>query len=488
MRRQRGAFLAIMAILIVVLLGFAALAIDVGRLLVLRSEMQNAVDSAALAAAFQLDSSAGAIERARIAARNALEHNSHFARERSLLNEETLPDEAFIFFCIIGSRFDIDADDASVDLSHFCGNTTAYAETGADARKYEATGDADAHYVRVHLAASDSAVDNFTLDLIFYPVIRLLGAENIISQLSLEAVALAGRGFFACNFPPMAICDPFEGEGGFRENMTEGAHIILKQQSPGWSPGNAGFLNLGSPGASSVSNDLADESSTGCSPPVLTTAPGGMTNKMKSAINTRFGVYKRTGADEDDIFGDQYDPVDADYRTADADTYPAAPNVMNYPLDQTTHDDDRFGNGDWLCGEYWLTHHLPTELPPTGCLINSITRWDVYNHEISNTLPIIQEDDDLTDDPERAKDADSSDSAQHVGRRRFFVGVLSCNALGVAGNTTVPVFSPDGFAEIFIIAPATAPNHPDGAQIFGEFIGWGDEDEEGFHVNVQLYE
>ena len=51
LRRQHGAILVMTALFIVVLIGVAALAMDVGRLVILRSQMQNAADAAALAAA-----------------------------------------------------------------------------------------------------------------------------------------------------------------------------------------------------------------------------------------------------------------------------------------------------------------------------------------------------------------------------------------------------------------------------------------------------
>lgn len=469
MKRQHGAFLAIMAVLIIALLGFAGLAIDVGRMLVLRSEMQNAVDAAALAAAAQLDSGADAIERAKIAARNALEYNSHFARVREMLTPDTLPDTAFAFFCVIGSMHDVDASDSDVDFSFFCGNTTPFADSGVDARKYEATGDADAHYVRVRLAASDSATDNFTLDLIFYPVIRLLGAEGVISSLSLEAVAVAGRNFFSCNIPPLAICDPFEASGQtFEDAMPVGGHIRLKQQgSNQWTSGNFGFLQANTgPGGADLAEQLANEDLVGCTPPIVTTQTGGVTQKTKSGINTRFGIY----GNSDDIYGNTYSPAVAPFSSASAPTdYPPAPHVGSFP-DDLTHlaSDNRFGTGNWNCNAYWAATHGGA---PIGCT-PGVKRWDVYNYEIANGL--------LT-----AAMVDEN-TAGDLNRRKLHVAVLSCNALGLTGGkSTSVVFEPDGFAKIFLTAPATSP--PD-AEIFGEYIGWGDEDNATFHVDVQLYE
>lgn len=53
-RRQRGAVAIILGITLAVLIGFAGLAIDLGRFFVIKSELQNAMDACALAAASQL--------------------------------------------------------------------------------------------------------------------------------------------------------------------------------------------------------------------------------------------------------------------------------------------------------------------------------------------------------------------------------------------------------------------------------------------------
>mgnify|MGYP006180890525 CR=1 FL=1 len=53
-RRQRGAVAIILGLTLAVLIGFAGLAIDLGRFFVIKTELQNAMDACALAAASQL--------------------------------------------------------------------------------------------------------------------------------------------------------------------------------------------------------------------------------------------------------------------------------------------------------------------------------------------------------------------------------------------------------------------------------------------------
>ena len=59
-RRQRGAVAVIVALSALVLLGFAGMAIDVGRLYINRTELQSAADACALAAAGELTCDPGA--------------------------------------------------------------------------------------------------------------------------------------------------------------------------------------------------------------------------------------------------------------------------------------------------------------------------------------------------------------------------------------------------------------------------------------------
>lgn len=66
--RQRGATAVLVAVVIVILIGFAALVVDIGRLFRTRGELQTATDSAALAAAQQLDRTEDGLVRARSAA------------------------------------------------------------------------------------------------------------------------------------------------------------------------------------------------------------------------------------------------------------------------------------------------------------------------------------------------------------------------------------------------------------------------------------
>jgi len=62
--RQHGAIAIMAGLLIVVLIGFGGLAIDLGRLYIVKTELQNAADAAALGAAKDLNNTAAGVTAA----------------------------------------------------------------------------------------------------------------------------------------------------------------------------------------------------------------------------------------------------------------------------------------------------------------------------------------------------------------------------------------------------------------------------------------
>ncbi len=68
---QQGAVIVTVAMMLLFLLGFTGIALDFGRLFIVKTELQTAMDSCALAAAQELDGSSSAITRATAAGRTA---------------------------------------------------------------------------------------------------------------------------------------------------------------------------------------------------------------------------------------------------------------------------------------------------------------------------------------------------------------------------------------------------------------------------------
>ena len=101
--RQRGAVVIMFGLLIFVLFGFMALAIDLGRTYVVRTELQNAADAAALAGAKQLNQTAAgvccgsdsAVSRAiAIAAQNSFKFSTPVTITSADISVGSCPDDA----------------------------------------------------------------------------------------------------------------------------------------------------------------------------------------------------------------------------------------------------------------------------------------------------------------------------------------------------------------------------------------------------------
>jgi len=366
LRRQRGALLALGVVLTIVLVGIAALALDLGRVFVHRTEMQNAADASALAAAMELDGKTGAQARAMAAARDLLVHEGHFARERGLLGEALPSDaDAFTFYCAIGSVFDVDADCAG---------------TSDGAGRTIATDDFDSHYVRVKLHTVADHTGSYTIDYFFLPVLSLVAGETEkFAQLNADAVA--GRHYYICNYPPMMICDPFENDAAGTGATSLAQAVASGYLSPGdsvavqavgpkasWAPGDFGFLTPGVPsdyahGARELGEYIANPCAQPCTPPVVRTRGGQVESWPNRGLNTYFESY--------------------DHPSYRPDLYPPAPDVTEYPPDRTykTWGGGRFGNGDWDRNDYW-SHFHAGHPQPAG--LANMTRWEVYNWEISS--------------------------------------------------------------------------------------------------------
>lgn len=473
-RSQRGAILIMTAVLIVVLIGVAALALDIGRLVVLRSQIQNAADAAALAAAVELDGGTDARQRARDAAREAVRHDKSLAQVQDLL-PDSLPDAAFAFYCVIGAEFDV-AQDVAIS-GGFCQGV-------AEGTEHVTAGtDVDAHYVRVNLDSVLSGLppDTFTLDLIFLPILNLL-SPGVATEAAVRAEAVAGHQFIQCNFPPMVLCDPFEGMAGktFKNDMPLGATITLRDQggNGAWAPGNFGFLQaLAGPGANKLGEQLANPDNAGCGTRRITTKPGQNMDQTTSAINTRFDMY-------DSHFKESPPP-------GNWQNWPPAPNIYEYkdvdaPVAVTGLDADKFSQRDWKYADWVVAQTEAYLSPPVGAppMVGLITplRWDVYKWEIANSRTLAPDPDPLPHVPGPGL-AHTPPGAQE--RRLLTIAVIRCTALGINGSSDALVNSPDGYAIMFVHKQAKPPSD---ATISGEYIDWAEPGDANTHVDVQLYE
>ena len=244
----------IVALSLFALIGAGGIAFDYSRIATLDTELQQAADQAALAAATQLDRADGARDRATNAITDAdgskrLAANfTRFANDGD--SDGTAVELPTITFC---SEF----DDAVQDTAAACTDTDE---------------DAEARFVVVTTKVR-------TAEYALTPIVGAFAGNA-------TATAVAGVESSICNVAPLLVCtaDDFPTEDDI------GKGIVLKTAGGNsWAPGNYGFLDFGN-GNPAVLNALLGNGLNGCqSTDDNQTEPG---NKdATDAINTRMDVY-----------------------------------------------------------------------------------------------------------------------------------------------------------------------------------------------------
>jgi Flp pilus assembly protein TadG len=429
-------------------IGTGAVAVDYGRSALLRSQMQDAADSAAMAAVIHLDGKNGAQSRA--------EQIATFA----VTNRSNLP-----------------SDGAGTPLA--IGSVKFYSQYTPT--KIDATNDLDAKVIEVTMSTK-------TINYMFAPVLNLLtGGSN--TQKTLTARSVAGSNPFICHAPPLMMCDLTELDPLQDPTLTSniGRQVRLKEPQSGggtWVPGNFGLLSLpdGSTGASQIEGALAAVEPADCYQLDVITATGSKTNKVKQGINARFDI--STMPD------------------------PPAPNVINYPLDDTLIADEnlKLGDGIWDIDAYWLARHGTT---PPADLANA-SRYQAYLFElgeayarnalqtlypapatlpsgftlITPAMPNIPVDATNPTLPDFDGVPQNTPASNGPARRLVKVALLQCVADGINGYGTYPTHGK--FVEMFITQEVRDPPN---AAIYGEIVrSLSPLNEPEFHANARLVE
>ena len=422
-------------------IGAGALVLDVGRLSVLRSQMQNRADAGAMAGAMQLDGRAEARARATAVAVDAMDQISRIPGD--------------------GQAIDVQA------VNFF----SAYAATPV-----AATEDADSRFIEVILNPK-------RVDLFLTPILDRTATPH---SRTLGAMAVAGANPFICHAPPLMICDP--GETDPSEDIASpanaGRQIRLKPPPGGsaWAPGNYGLLALpdGSKGASDIESALAAVEPAGCYTLDVGTAPGGKTNKVRNGINARFDV-----------------PGGLPYPAPNVINYPADAEIESDPS-------AFMGSGDWDIGAYWAAKHAgPLPVALQGASRYQVYLWELgleyarngrrTIHPVTGALPDgfalvtppaadVPSDLANPDDPDFDGVPSQTVAANGFARRLLQIAVLQCVASGVRGHHTYPTHG--NFLEAFITE--AVDDEPKGG-IYVEFLrGLTPANDPDFHANVGL--
>jgi hypothetical protein len=433
-RDTRGATAMYVAFAGTLALGGGALSLDIGRLVVLKAQMQNAADSAALSGATQLDGRPGALDRATALAQDAIRHSSRLADGGGDL---TIASIAF--------------------YSDFAAGTTTM-------------DDDKATVVQVVLVPQN-------ISMVLQPLFeRISNSAGGVSSVTLNAQAAAERSPVVCEAPPLMICNPGESSAGddLLNESNAGRQLLVKAGGGGSiSAGNFGLLcpSSGNCGASDVAAAMADNPGS-CYGSRVETSPGAQTGPARNGGNARFGTGSLSGS------------------------YPAAPNIMSYARDSDLAADTsiKLGNGVWDPSDYWATRHAGEAEPAD---LADYTRYQMYLYELGETFyrnggRTIYPTDGISlpsgytevsgAGPLPAAGSPPGGSTSDPLRRVLKAAVLDCSALGVQGAGTYSTFG--RYVEVFLTEAVSSP--PD-ADIYGELVGPLVQEYSGdYPLNVQL--
>ena len=399
MKSTRAAIAPTVALSLFALIGMGGIAFDYAHLATLDTELQQAADHAALAAATQLDRSDGAQARAAAAVQNPVATRlaaniTRFANDGS--DSGRTVEISSITFC---SEF----DDAIPSTDAACTETEE---------------DGDSAFV---IVTTELRTANFA----FTPIVAAFSG-------TISASAVAGVQSSICNVAPLLVCAP---NNSFPTNEDIGKGIIMKVAGgSSWAPGNYGFLDFGA-GNPAVIDALMGFGLNGCqNTDDNETEPGN--KNATDAINTRFDVYEGTGATNNpsacDLSTGSGCPalntrkdmtllMTFKKRQAGADPPPTAASVpscgapaggsvndtgeVSYETDfalnpaakgfprDTCHyggtcTGGNFGNASWDRDAYMAANHpgidASTVATAQGKTVDKLTRYDVYVWELAN--------------------------------------------------------------------------------------------------------
>lgn len=516
-RNQTGATAALYALALPALVGVAGIAFDYARLAGMDSELQNAADQAALAAATQLDRQADAISRGTTAATTLVLNKTLFANDNK---PQDIKDAGT--YSALTVRFYATKANAEA-----CGTTGALSSSS--------TNDASAAFVCVQVNARTA---NFALT----PVVGALKGDT-------QAQAVAGIGSAMCRVPPMMICNPSEPTGNtdtnldFNANNYVGLGLLATDK---WAPGDRGFLDLGN-GANGVEQGLGWIAPPGNCLPLnggvdtleVDTETGAKTSAI-DAINTRFDIYDNCPAggacpasinsvkdlvhpadftnakactfDKKGGSGDGWHESSNPYLPASNAALPVTttPSAMGHPRDichstSTNECGGPFGDGFWDRDAYFRTNYVRADgtrwtssewqantgltlgAGPRGSALRPglPTRYQVYQWEIehrgqpvdgvtvlgSRTVSALTSygTPQCSNRSPRNFGTGSVPSATTADRRRVSVAVINCQAEGVNGKAQdVPVRK---WIDVFLVEPSVDRNRTDKKEIYFEIIG-----------------
>lgn len=262
--RQQGAVILMVCFLLLLLLGFMGIALDFGHMFIVKTELQTAMDSCALAAAQELDGQATALPRARSAGLTAAN-----------LNRVNLQ----------SANWD---GKGQVTIADITFKDNLYADTTAPSARYAQCSHSQ-NGIKMWLLHVIGAANN---DVASNPGTRSVLASAVATRASAQS---------SCPIPVALL--PKLGSSGPNYGLNLGEWVtVLSVESGGGGqypvPGEMGWFNLdGSAGAKDTKDQLSEGGA--CGTKVDDTATLGTKGQKQSVAeqwNYRFGLYMQGDA------------------------------------------------------------------------------------------------------------------------------------------------------------------------------------------------
>lgn len=474
----RGIILPYVTILLVVIIGVSALALDGARYMSLQTQLQNGADALALAGAAELDRLPDAETRAVNAINNLLTNSTLFGTgaERSVR--------------LSSIQFYSRLPDSDVKPM-----TEGIAATDATNARF------------VSVAVRPMALATILPALFF-------GGSSLVTT---GASAVAGFDQVVCNVTPLFVCNPFEIDGMSYSQATQALQeaaadpsqqrrLILLRQNDGtapYGPGDYGFLESDSLGAegTAVVDSLGKVRPTACFRQSGISIRPGFVASVREGLNVRFDIY--TGA----MIGNRND---GDYRPAlnvrkgyvggsggenSCSAQPANSWPIGSPPKQATglpldlgwpNMGGRMGNGNWDLDTYWQVNHggagrdPPTVNGNSANNSNLLSRYSVYRYEIEQGMVADRSPGGETGAPACYGGGSLSDAPD---RRVLQAAVLNCLSLDLTEGQQ-PSLPVAAFAKFFL----TLPLAPSQTNLFVETVGLVNPSDRTMNFDmVQLY-
>ena len=458
-----GVVLPYVAIMLGVIIGLSALALDGGRLMSVQTQLQNGADALALAGAAELDRRPDSIIRAKAAIQDLIKNPiagagiSQTAEVTSIDFLQSLP--------------------ASDDLPITTANLTDDPTLAA--------------YVQVTLKP-------IAMQMIF-PVL-----SEGLARITVGAQSVAGYDQIVCNAQPLYVCNPFETSGMTYFQATQALieadqdsaapHRLIRLagsqfKNGGYSAGDTGYVmpatgalptNACGPGGEhGIPQALASTQQQICFRLSGVNLVPGDNQPAADGLNTRFDIYAN-GFRSCHVYPPDQNVRKGFIALGNVNWCNAIPAPPNWPMpnqlaaampvdsnmiraDQSFDPTVSLGNGTWNCAAYWSTEHSVgsgRNSPPVGCTATAtISRYDLYRYELNF----------LSDRSVGAEfGAPKCNPAGAANRRVLTVPIINC------GSTPVPVLSDAqrvpvaGFGRFFLALPAETGTR---GNPYAEFMG-----------------